>query len=689
MGWFILVIPMRTPGVILLCLLCLPAFQASGQTIRLEAENGENAPWAFCSQAAEEPLRVRVVDAQGAGQPSELVLFQLAGQPDGAKGASLSPASAYTDSLGWAGVTFTAGSEPGTYTVSCRMARGFPDNEVLLPVKVRSKHWAYFLVMGLLGGLGLFLFGMNTMSEGLQKSAGEKLRGILDMVTRNRLSGAAVGTVVTTVIQSSSATSVMLVSFVNAGLLQFRQTLPVLLGAALGTTITAQIIAFKITEYSLLLVAAGFFVNAFSRKQQGKAVGSALFGFGVLFFGMEIMSDAMAPLRSWEPFLALLLRLETPALGIAAGFLFTALIQSSSAFIGILIVMASQGLITLDAAIPLVLGSNLGTPVTALLSSLKSGKEAKKVALAFFLLKFFSVLIFAFWTDRMALLLRDFAPEAALTRTIANAHTVVNIVLMAVMLPLTPQVAALVDRIVGVAGPETRPVLQVRYLDRSTLSAPSLALALVKQEILGMGHEVLAMFRKILDVFLKKDPAPLSEIYRKEQEVNYLRDAIKSYLLELNQGAKGAKELEASFQMLYATEEFEKIADLISGNLASRAEKWLLKDYRFSEEGRRDLETYHEKVAKQLERALEVFGEANLQKAALMKSKHKSYRSLSHDLEKQHYARIMEGIAESVQSSKTHLEILTLFSNIDSRATNIARVVLEWNRKPGKKQKPN
>ncbi|MEN8203275.1 MAG: Na/Pi symporter [Bacteroidota bacterium] len=634
-----------------------------------------------CGEIPDSPFRVKVSDQTGSPVAGIEVAFRIISQPGQSQGSKLNKAISITDSSGYAAVELTLGSKPGSYRVSCRIREGFPDNEVIYEARARRKNWVYMLLVGLFGGLGLFLFGMHTMSEGMQQSAGERLRSILGNVTRNRLVGAGIGTIVTTVIQSSSATSVMLVSFVNANLLQFRQTIPVLLGAAIGTTITAQMIAFKITEYSLLLVAAGFFLQAFSKREQLKAAGSSIFGFGVLFFGMHIMSDAMAPLREWAPFIDLLLKLENPVLGILVGAVFTALIQSSSAFVGIMIVLASQSLLSLDAAIPLLLGSNLGTPVTALLSSLKAGKEAKKVALAFLIIKFISVLIFAGWTTQLGKLLVQYTPEASLQRSIANAHTVINLVLMIVVLPFSPQVARLVDWMMGKSPEAEKLKFSTLYLDEGTISTPSLALNLAKQEIIRMGMIVRTMLSRIISPFIDKNPDSLGSIYTHEQEVNFLRDHIKAYLLKINKEAISSKRVEESFQMLYYMNEFEKIADIISGSLALRAEKWVMKDFEFSEKGKQELITFHQKIEKQLKRSLVVFDETNLQKAARMKTKHKEYRGMSRELEKQHYGRILEGMKESIDSSKTHLEILALLSSIDSHATNIARIALDWDKK--------
>ena len=635
----------------------------------------------ICGRPLHDSITVTVRNDHGQPVPGIQVNFRVISPLGEEADNLLQPLQASTDSAGLARTQLTPGNEPGTYLVSARIREGYPDNEVIMTVKASRRNWVWFLLISLFGGLGLFLFGMHAMSEGMQKSAGERLRFILEHVTRNRIVGAGVGTFVTTVIQSSSATSVMLVSFVNAGLLQFRQTIPVLLGAAIGTTITAQLIAFKITEYSLLMVAAGFFLQTFSGREKLKSVGYALFGFGILFFGLEIMSDAMAPLRNYPPFISLLLRLESPLVGILVGTVFTALIQSSSAFIGIMIVLASQGLLSLDASIPLLLGSNMGTTVTALLASMKSDTEAKKVAYAFVFIKFVSVLIFAGWTSRLGDLLVRWTPEATLPRLIANAHTLINGVMMLVVLPVSPQVARLMDLIAGKPKLAGKRMFRTLYLDQGMTSTPTLALNLAKQEIIRVGNIVKNMFSQILIPFLEKDSSSLGEIYIHEQEVNFLSDAIKSYFMKINRESMNQRQVQESFLLLFSLDEFEKIADVISGNLAERAERWSLKEWYFSEQGKSDLRQYHEEIEKQLQRSLLVFDEANLMTASKMKAKHKEYRLLSRELEKQHYGRIMEGLTESIESSKTHLEILALFSTIDSHATNIARTALDWDPK--------
>jgi phosphate:Na+ symporter len=303
------------------------------------------------------------------------------------------------------------------------------------------------------------------------------------------------------------------------------------------------------------------------------------------------------------------------------------------------------------------------------------------VAVSFLIIKMVSVLLFAGWTVKLGAIMKEWSPDASLPRLIANSHTVINVVLMLVILPISPQVARLADWIMGRAKEPEKASFNTLYLDQGMVSTPSLALNLAKQEIIRMGMIVRTMYSMILHPFMDKNPEILNKIYTHEQDVNFLRDSIKDYLVRINREIVSSSRVNESFQMLYTMNEFEKIGDIVSANLANRAERWSAMNYEFSEAGRLELKAFHEKVEKQLKRALVVFDETNLQKAAKMKSKHKEYRVLSHDLEKLHYARVLDGMKESIESSQTHLEVLALFSTIDTHATNIARIALEWNQK--------
>ncbi|MCK4749294.1 MAG: Na/Pi symporter, partial [Bacteroidales bacterium] len=324
----------------------------------------------------DDTVRVQLMDTDFLPVAGQFVHFVIISRPKKSKGFTIATENAVTDSNGIAATEIILGSKQGEYQIAARIESSMDHDLQVYTFHARKANWVFMLIIGLLGGLGLFLLGMDMMSEGMKKSAGDKLRSILGNLTSNRFLALVLGTFVTMIIQSSSATSVMLVGFVNSKLMEFRNTIAIILGAVIGTTITAQIIAFKITDYALLIIAAGFFMYLLSNKPKTKSVGEAILGFGILFFGMHVMSEAMYPLRSYDPFINLLLGLENPLLGLLVGIVFTALIQSSSAFIGIMIVLASQGLLTLEAAIPMLFGSNIGTAITAILASLNASREA-------------------------------------------------------------------------------------------------------------------------------------------------------------------------------------------------------------------------------------------------------------------------------------------------------------------------
>ena len=361
-----------------------------------------------------------------------------------------------TNSKGESLITFSPQKGSGSYIVKVKAENQAQQTAAVVQIEVKERQWVWILFVGLVGGLAFFFLGLDMLSNGLKKFSGGKMRTMLTTLTKNRLMAAGLGSLLTMIFQSSSATSVMLVSLVESKLMQFRQTIAVLLGAALGTSLTMQLIAFKITSYSLFFVAIGFIITLIAKEQKTKNIGSAILGFGILFFGMDLMSTSMVPLRTYEPFIEALSQFRNPILGILAGAIFTALIQSSAAFIGIIITLASQGLISLEASIPLLLGANIGSTVTAIIASMKSGAQAKQVAWANAIFKVFWVLIVV-WIIPLFVSLVYYispspvgSPEAlmhAVPRQIANAHTIYNVVVLILTLPFINLFARLVERL--------------------------------------------------------------------------------------------------------------------------------------------------------------------------------------------------------------------------------------------------
>ena len=642
---------------------------------------------------APKPLRIQVLDENSKPIKDIVVGFELISQPPSAVGFTVNPAVATSDSLGYITTYIHLGSKPGEYFVSAR-AINSKSNLIVFETHARDSKWLFILLTGLIGGLSLFVMGMIMMSDGLKKAAGDKMRAILTGITNNRFVAVFIGATVTMIIQSSSATTVMLVGFVQSGIMTFSQSLGIILGADIGTTVTAQIIAFKLTDYALWFVAIGFGFQIFSSSSKLKEVGTSILGFGILFFGIHIMSEAMAPLRTYDPFIQILLELENPLFGILIGALLTALFQSSSAFIGIIIVISTQGMISLEASIALLLGANLGTAITAILASLKANRNAKKVALAHTIFKVIGILVFVWWIPKFAEIIQQISPQAEMglsrieymaqvvPRQIANAHTIFNVALTILFLPFTRKFASLIDKILPEKTIPEAVEIEVKYLDENIISTPALALSLAKQEVCRMGDMVQDMANDIILPFFVKDTSVLGSISRQEKQINYLRDKINSYLRKITREDIREERVNEAFQIMYTVKELEQIADLISKNLIKRAYDWVHSSHEFTEEGKKELLAHHTSTQKQIRRAITVFNDLNLEKAKEMKQKNKKYRQMAIELERQHFQRIRQDIRQSIESSEMHLELITSFKIITSHATNIARIMLEWQIKP-------
>ncbi len=637
------------------------------------------------------PLKVRVLYKGVKPVEKFPVYFEVFSEPSDSKGLKIFHPVVYTDSNGYAQTEVQLGSEEGEYEFSARIKVNSTYNDIVyFKAFARASNWVFFLISGLIGGLGLFLFGMEIMSEGMKKTAGAKLRVILETLTNNRLIAVAVGTFITTIMQSSSATTVMLVSFVQAQLITFSQTLGVILGAGIGTTITAQLIAFKITDYSLIVIGLGFAITFLSKSKKIKSIGEFILGFGMVFYGMYVMSNSMYPLRTYQPFINLLLHLENPLLGLLIGTIFTALIQSSGAFVGILIVLGSQGLLTLEAAIPLILGANIGTSITAILASISTGREAKRVALAHTLFKVFGVVLFIWWIPYFAEFVRSISPKGpanlsglaymaeVVPRQIANAHTVFNVGLTIILLPFIYVAAKFIERILpDVPETEDKSIFKTRFLEDTLISTPALALNLAKAEIIRMATKAQKMVENIIQPFLTDNEKIIETIFDQEKELNYLNVNISKYLIKISQRSLPEERVDEVFQMTHCVTELEEIGDVVAKRLIPLAKERIEKNIKFSEEGKLEIEDYHLRTMKQISRAIEVLKDVNLVEAKRMEKKYKKYRLMEIDLRRTHFDRVRHEVSRSVESSGIHLELIDSLKRISSNATNVARIFLE------------
>ena len=471
--------------------------------------------------------------------------------------------------------------------------------------------------MTLLGGLAVFLFGMDQMAEALKKVAGDSMKQILARLTNSRIMGLITGAFVTAVIQSSSVTTVMLVGFVTAGLMSLSQAIGVILGADIGTTITAQIVAFKVTKYALLLVAVGFGFIFVGKNDHIKQYGHLIMGLGLIFFGMGIMSEGMQPLRTYEPFIQLMQNVSNPVIGILVATLFTALVQSSSATMGVVIAMALQGLIGLEAGIALALGANIGTCATAGLAAIGKPREAVRVAVAHVTFKVVGVILIFPFIPYLAELVRDISPVAAAgvvgmeklaaetPRQIANAHTIFNVGLAFTFLPFASLFARLCEWIVPDRPlAEEQALVPVTYLDDALIATPSLALERTRYEIGHMGEYVNEMLTHGIPMLLAGDREQIKEISKIDDKVDFLYKEIVAYLGKVS--AKPLTDSQASelSNLLSAVNDLESIGDIIETDVVDMAEQCFSKDVHISEATQSVLGGLHTTIAGSVERAL-------------------------------------------------------------------------------------
>lgn len=380
----------------------------------------------------------------------------------------------------------------------------------------------------ILGGVGLFLYGMKLMSDALQDLAGDRMRQLIAALTSTPIRGVAVGTLVTMLIQSSSATTVMVVSFVQAGLMELKQALAVMMGANVGTTITAQLVAFNIKAYALPVIGIGMILALFTRSKKTRYIGSGLLGFGLLFLGMSTMEGSMAFMRSRQDiFLAFA---HHPILGVMAGLGLTMLVQSSSATVGLVIAMGAQGLLPLEAALPILLGDNLGTTITAVIASLGSSREAKQAAMGHVLDKLIGVLIFLPLLVPYQHLVS--LTSSSLPRQIANAHTIFNVINTAILFNFIPLLSRFIQRILPSSGRlvyQGPQFLNVHLIDVS----PAAAVSAVRSELLRMGHYVVDMLDTVHHAFLHHTDSDIEKLKQTEKIVNELNHAIANYSARL------------------------------------------------------------------------------------------------------------------------------------------------------------
>jgi phosphate:Na+ symporter len=531
------------------------------------------------------------------------------------------------------------------------------------------------MLISLFGGMALLLYGMQLVGEGLQQAAGGKMRHILSNITNSRIKGVLTGAFITAAVQSSSATTVMLVGFAGSGLMTLGQSISVILGADIGTTVTVQLIAFKVFDYALLLVGIGFLLIFACRRKILRFVGQAILGFGFIFFAMKLMADAMVPLRDSEVMRLLLLSLgDQPFLGLVAAATFSALVHSSAATIGLAITLALQGLMPLAAAVPVIFGANIGTCLTAFASSIGSHTEAKRVAIAHVFFKVVGVMLFFPFIGPFARLAEMTAED--IPRQIANAHTLFNVGITIVFLPFSSVLARVICALV----PETTEgegLFRSKYLDERMLDTPALALGQAHREALRMADIASDMFTKTIDTFTRDDPELIERIQEQDDQVDTLDRDIKHYLTKLSQQSLTAEQSRREIGILSFVNNLENIGDIVDKNLMELAKKKVSKGARFSDAGAQEITLLHKKVLQNLELAIAAFASNDPMLAQQVLERKLELSQTERRLRQAHIERLHAGYRESIDTSEIHLDVLTNLKRINSHVTAVAYPILE------------
>lgn len=529
------------------------------------------------------------------------------------------------------------------------------------------------VIIQLMGGLGLFIYGMKLMGDGLENAAGEGLKRILEKVTSNRLLGVGIGAIVTAVIQSSSATTVMVVGFVNAGLMSLAQAAGVIMGANIGTTITAQLVAFKLDQIAPLFIFVGAALVMFARAKKRREIGNILLGFGILFTGMSLMSGSMKPLASSPVFSDLLVAVGGNwFIGIIAGTAITALLQSSSATTGILIALASTGIIDIHLALPIIFGCNIGTCVTAMLASIGTNKTAHKAALLHLIFNLVGTVVFLPFLGLIANFVQTTSP-GDVSRQIANAHTVFNIANTALLLPFTNYIIKFINKVipnddeVEKAGP--------KYIDERFLETPVIASGQVIKETIRMANKAKKNVELSMKAFIDGDENLVKQVYDNEKIINVLEESITTYLVKLAKCDLSDKEKDIVASTFHVIIDIERIGDHAE-NIAELAVEKINRNLKYSKDAIDDLYEIYNTTVKALEVSIDAYADRDTAKARSIEKIENKIDTYQRNYRDKHIQRLYDGKCNAYAGA-IFLDLISAFERIGDHSTNIAESVLE------------
>lgn len=528
------------------------------------------------------------------------------------------------------------------------------------------------IIIELLGGLGLFIYGMKLMGDGLENAAGEGLKKILEKATSNKFKAVLVGCAVTAVVQSSSATTVMVVGFVNAGLMDLTQAIGIIMGANIGTTITAQLVAFNLSDIAPVFVFIGTAIVMFAKGKRRKEIGNIILGFGILFTGMGIMSGAMEPLTSSQIFKDLIVTIgDNWIVGVIAGAAITAVLQSSSATTGILLALSASGAIDIGVALPIVFGCNIGTCITAILASIGANKTAHKAAAMHLLFNIIGTVIFLPFLPLLGKVVQSTSGDVS--RQIANAHTIFNLVNTFLLLPFSGYLIKAVNKIIP--GEDEVEKIGPKYLDDRFLETPVVAEAQVVKETIRMANKAKKNLELSMKAFIEPNEKTIGKVYENEKIINSLNEAITNYLVKLSKCDISDRETNIIASTFHVINDIERIGDH-DENIVELATQKMNENINYSSDAIEELYEIYNYTMTAVEVATESYINRDVEKARSIREIEARIDASQKKFRERHIKRLYEDKC-SAYAGAIFLDLLSNFERIGDHSTNIAESVIE------------
>ena len=528
------------------------------------------------------------------------------------------------------------------------------------------------LILTLMGGLGLFLFGMNFMSQGLQKAAGAKLRSVLTAISKNKYIGVLFGALFTAIIQSSGATTVMVVTFVNAGLMELTQAVGIIFGANIGTTITAQLVSFNLTAIAPVILFVGVVMFLFMKKPIFKKIGEVVIGFGALFMGISMMSGSMQQLNDYPAVINTLSRLTNPILAILVGLIITVIVQSSSVTVSILLLMAGQGLVTLPVCFYFILGCNIGSCTPAVMAAMDAKKDAKRAALIHVLFNVFGMVIISI------ILIFAMEPFTAfihainggdIKRSVANTDTIYKVFQTIIFLPVTTQFIKLVNRLIP--GTDVKQEgFSLQYINMTSVFSPTAAIVEAMQEIGRMGRKAEQNLKLSMEAFFGGDQSKIDQVYQTEKYIDYLSHEITDYLVDVNQRQLPVADSLKIGGLFHVVNDIERIGDHAE-NIADAAVRMKEQNLTFTKKATKEIQDMFERDMRILTCALEMFENEDRSHMQEILGIEEEVDQMEIDLQNSHIRRMAKGKC-SPESGLVFTDLVTGLERIADHATNIA-----------------